>query len=167
MILLSLMCCCRLGWSQNVSPDYNSPEGYWYSAPTKHQFGSVFHVFKVGDEIRGIIATLIPRIGHPDDDLGTRCSGCDGELKDHPTIGLPFIWGFKKDPASSRWINGKVLDPRSGNAYSARMETVEGGRQLKVRGYLGSPVLGANVYWTRVISTTNLNSPLPPLTPEQ
>ncbi len=139
---------------------YETPIGFWLSDATKSQFGGVFQIYQEGAEIKGKIVRLLPRIGHPDDDLNTKCDGCDGALKGHPTIGLPFIYGFKKEADRARWSGGKVIDSRSGSAYSARMEVVENGKKLKVRGYLGTPMLGATVYWTRVTSKEDLRSPL-------
>ncbi len=142
------------------SSAYDTPIGFWLSEATKSQFGGVFQIYQEGSEFKGKIVRLLPRIGHPDDDLNTKCGGCEGALKDHPTVGLPFIYGFKKEADRARWSGGKVIDSRSGNAYSARMEVVENGKKLKVRGYLGTPMLGATVYWTRVTSKEDLRSPL-------
>ncbi len=146
--------------AQVAPATYSTPVGFWLSEATKSQFGGVFQIYQEGDEIKGKIVRLLPRIGHPDDDLNTRCGGCTGPLKDHPTVGLPFIYGFTLEKDQQRWSGGKVIDSRSGKAYSARMEVVENGKKLKVRGYLGTPLLGATVYWTRVTSINDLRSPL-------
>ena len=48
-----------------------------------------------------------------------------------------------------RW-EGKIYDPASGNTYSSRMEP--DGERLKMRGYIGVPMLGRTQFFERVES---------------
>lgn len=75
------------------------------------------------------------------------CDKCDGEKKGKPINGLTIIWGLKKD--GSQWDDGKILDPKSGKIYSAKMKVIEGGKKLEVRGFLGVSLLGRTQVWER------------------
>ena len=44
---------------------------------------------------------------------------------------------------------GSILDPASGSEYNCKIELVSDDK-LKVRGYIGMPLLGRTQYWYRV-----------------
>lgn len=46
------------------------------------------------------------------------------------------------------WKDGWILDPETGRTYSARL-TLESATTLRVRGYIGIPLLGGSQLWTR------------------
>lgn len=54
-----------------------------------------------------------------------------------------YVW------TGRRW-EGKIYDPESGKTYSSQMER-DGGR-LKMRGYIGVPMLGRTRFFQRVMS---------------
>jgi uncharacterized protein (DUF2147 family) len=41
------------------------------------------------------------------------------------------------------------LDPNNGKIYRVRLRPIEGGKQLEVRGYVGTPLLGRTQTWIR------------------
>ena len=47
------------------------------------------------------------------------------------------------------WDGGTVLDPRTGTVYNAEIRLDDGGRLLKLRGYLGFSLFGETVTWIR------------------
>lgn len=47
------------------------------------------------------------------------------------------------------WNEGKIYDPTSGKVYSVTL-SFKNDKTLKVRGYIGTPMLGESMYWTKV-----------------
>lgn len=78
----------------------------------------------------------------------SRCFKCKDARRNQPVLGMTLIRdAYYK---SGKYINGRILDPRSGGEYRIQMWVVDHGCRLKVRGYLGLPVLGKTMYWKRV-----------------
>jgi len=100
-------------------------------------------------EENGSLYGKIEKLINPDPhDPDPRCNRCEGELKDKPLVGLRILWDFKKD--GDRWSGGKVLDPDNGKIYKCYLAMENGGKKLKVRGFIGVSVLGRTQYWLRV-----------------
>lgn len=66
-------------------------------------------------------------------------------LRNRPIVGLNLINGFVFD--DDQWEDGEIYDPESGKTYSCRIKMKEG--KLEVRGYIGAPMFGRTVVWTR------------------
>ena len=47
------------------------------------------------------------------------------------------------------WNEGKIYDPTSGKVYSVTL-SFKNDKTLKVRGYIGTPMLGESMYWTKI-----------------
>lgn len=132
--------------AQAAAADDMSPVGRWYTVSDKtgHQDG-VVEITAVGDSLEGKIVKSIP---DPDDDPPvTICTKCDGPDKNKPVLGMTIMKGFHKD--GDEWDGGTILDPRSGDVYSAKMHTEENGKKLLLRGYLGISLLGRTETWVR------------------
>jgi len=69
-------------------------------------------------------------------------------LRDRPLTGLDLFAGFAYD-GDGRWTGGTIYDPNSGKTYRCIITWVDG-NTLKVRGYIGVPMLGRTETWTRV-----------------
>jgi uncharacterized protein (DUF2147 family) len=126
--------------------DEMTPVGRWrtVSDKTGHVNGIV-EITAVGDSLEGKIVKSIP---DPDDDPpDTICTKCDGPDKNKPILGLTIMKGFHKD--GDNWDGGTILDPRSGDVYSAEMHTGDNGKKLFLRGYLGISLLGRTETWLR------------------
>lgn len=75
------------------------------------------------------------------------CDKCKGANKNKPLIGFTNVWGFtKKD--SKNWKGGNIIDPNSGKTYSCKIKLMDQ-NTLKVRGYIGTPLLGKTRIWKR------------------
>lgn len=72
----------------------------------------------------------------------------DPALRNRPILGMDLIAGFSRK-SDRRWVKGTIYDPRDGKTYKCVMKLQRDGT-LKVRGYVGIPLLGKTVEWTRV-----------------
>ena len=120
-----------------------SPVGYW---KTIHDDGktvkSIVQIYKQGDEFKGKIVKLI----NPDEP-NPLCKECKGKLHNTPITGMVFLWGMKQD--DDEWSGGRILDPENGEDYGCNMELKDGGKKLKVRGFVGLSLFGRTQIWLR------------------
>ena len=72
----------------------------------------------------------------------------DPALRGRPLTGLELFAGFAWD-GDGRWTGGTIYDPNSGRTYRCIITWVDE-NTLKVRGYVGVPMLGRTDTWTRV-----------------
>ena len=57
---------------------------------------------------------------------------------------------LKQDPKKeTNFIDGKVLDPLSGNIHSTKVRLSNDNRRLFIRGYVGVSALGRSQTWLR------------------
>lgn len=75
------------------------------------------------------------------------CDKCSGAQKDQPVLGMVFMSGLKKD--GDEYTGGEIIDPDNGKVYKSKMQLIDGGRKLKVRGYIGVPMFGRSQVWVR------------------
>ncbi len=76
-----------------------------------------------------------------------RCTKCTDERKDNPVIGLVIIRNMVL--SGDIYTGGDILDPDNGSVYRCRLTLEEGGRKLRVRGYIGISLLGRTQVWER------------------
>ncbi len=96
--------------------------------------------------LRGVAAgTLVPG-----EDPNQACVKCPGAKKNKPLMGMEILWGLRPVKGKpGQWADGQVLDPDSGNVYSARLTVSPDGQKLTLRGFLGVSVLGRSQTWMR------------------
>lgn len=122
-----------------------SPVGRWVSIDDKDgKPRSVIEIFDVAGALQAKVVQIYDR---PGDNPGHLCKKCDGDLKDKPVLGMMIMNGLKRD--GGEWDGGTILDPDSGNVYSAKLHLVDGGQKLEVRGYLGISLFGRSQTWVR------------------
>lgn len=102
---------------------------------------AVVELSVAGNTLSGTIIETYKEAG----DTGI-CSKCPAPFKGKPVQGLRFVWGLKQKSATE-WDGGKILDPKTGKIYSAKM-TLQGNKLL-VRGYMGISLLGRTQTWVR------------------
>lgn len=122
----------------------DSPEGLWQTIddetgkPKSH-----VQIWIDEGELKGKIVKLID----PEEENPV-CSECEGEKKDQPIVGMQFIWGLTQEDGV--WDDGTILDPASGSEYTSKIEVVDGGQKLDVRGYIGFSWAGRSQTWERI-----------------
>lgn len=110
-----------------------SPVGTWKTVDDNTgKVRSLVRITEVNGEMTGKIEKLFRE---PGEDTNPKCDKCTDARKDQPIIGLVFLTGLKKD--GDEYSGGQILDPDNGKLYRSKVEVVEGGKKLKVRGYIG------------------------------
>lgn len=99
-------------------------------------------------ESNGVLQGRIEKLFRPADlDQNPKCDKCTGARKDQPIIGMLLLSGLKKN--GDAYTGGEIVDPEDGEVYKSKMELADGGKKLKVRGYVGVPMLGRSQTWLR------------------
>ncbi len=121
----------------------DSPEGYWLTEEGNAQV----EIRACGDAYCGYTVWL----RDPVDDDGAPLRDTNNpepDQRDQELIGLKILWDMTPASRDNRWDGGRVYDPANGNTYRARMDLVDGD-ELRLRGYVGSPLFGRTSTWTR------------------
>ena len=99
-------------------------------------------------ESNGVLQGKIEQLFRPaGQEQNPKCDKCTDARKDQPILGMVFMSGLKKD--GDEFNGGEILDPDNGKVYRSKMELADGGKKLKVRGYIGVPMLGRSQTWVR------------------
>lgn len=126
--------------------DVVSPVGLWKTIDdeTKKE-KSVVEIYEVEGKLHGKIVKLFKA---PNEDQNPKCDKCKGDMKDQPIIGLEILKKLKKS-SDTTWNDGDITDPNNGKTYSCKVELIEDGKKLKVRGFIGFSLLGRTQTWER------------------
>ena len=129
-----------------------SIEGYWKSIDdrTGEQL-SIVEIRKGADgTFRGKILYRYPVPGGV---ALTHCTKCPPPYTNQPIVGLEFFSGFKQDEKNPNlYVDGRVLEPKSGKIYKGKANLSADGKRLRLRGYMGVSALGRTVVWLRTDS---------------
>ena len=129
-----------------------SMEGYWKSIDdrTGEQL-SIVEIRKGADgRYHGKIAYRYPVPGGA---ALINCTKCPPPYTNQPILGLEIFSGFKEDPDKrNAYVDGKVLEPKSGKIYKGKANLSADGKRLRMRGYMGVSALGRTVVWIRTDS---------------
>jgi len=97
----------------------------------------------------GVLSGRIEKLLAPDAKPDATCDKCTDTRKDQPMVGLTILRNLKRSGDDPQvWEGGEVLDPKNGKTYRTRLKTVDGGKKLELRGYIG-PFYRTQT-WTRV-----------------
>ncbi len=101
-------------------------------------------------ENRGVLEGRIEKLLDPDEAADARCDRCTDERHKQPIVGLNILRNLRPvEGKAGRWSGGDILDPENGRVYRATLTLSGDGRQLDVRGYIGSPLFGRSQTWIR------------------
>ena len=131
-----------------------SIEGYWKSIDDRTgEQQSIVEIRKGADgRYHGKIVYRYPVPGGV---ALTHCTKCPPPYTNQPLLGLEILSGFKEDPDKpNAYIDGKVLEAKSGKIYKGKANLSADGKRLRLRGYMGVSALGRTVVWLR---TDNAN----------
>lgn len=106
---------------------------------------SIIEIFEKDGKFYGKIEKLFRKA---DEDQNPKCDKCSGDKKDQLVIGMQILNDLKKN-SETEWSGGDILDPNNGKTYSCKVELIENGKKLKVRGFIGFSLLGRTQFWLR------------------
>jgi uncharacterized protein (DUF2147 family) len=142
ILVLALPICAGAAGDAGTAPD--SPVGRWKTIDDHTgQAKAIVEIRQENGELDGRIVELFhPPMPHP------VCVKCTGELKGKPVMGMRILWGMRR--GGREWTGGHVLDPENGDVYRCTISVDDGGKTLRVRGYVGISVFGRTERWVRV-----------------
>ena len=129
-------------------------EGFWHSIDDRTgEKLSIVEIRKGADgRYHGKIAYRYPVPGGA---ALINCTKCPPPYTNQPILGLEILSGFKEDPDKrNAYVDGKVLEPKSGKIYKGKANLSADGKRLRLRGYVGVSALGRTQVWIR---TDNAN----------
>ena len=127
------------------SESSTTPVGRWQTVDDRTgKIDSVVVLWEENGKLYGRIERLVNP--NPNDPV-PRCVRCSGDLKDRSLVGLRIIWDLTKN--GDQWSGGVIVDPNSGKAYRCSIAVTDGGKKLRVRGFIGFSLLGRTEYWLR------------------
>ena len=133
----------EVGNAQRSDPA--TPLGRWKTVDDlTGKINSVVTIWEEDGKLYGRIERLI----NPDpQDPDPRCLRCSGDRKGQRLLGLHILWGLTRD--GDQWTGGEILDPDNGKIYRCSLTVKDGGKKLRVRGFIGFSWLGRTQYWLR------------------
>jgi uncharacterized protein (DUF2147 family) len=140
-ILVPLLAICAAAHAEEGPA---SPVGLWKTIDDAT--GEAKSVIKVWEKDGAVYGTVVKLIDPSEPD--PVCDKCEGKLRNKPILGMTIMRGLRPD--GDEWGGGTILDPENGKTYKVLIQVVEGGRRLKVRGYIGISLLGRTQHWVRV-----------------
>jgi uncharacterized protein (DUF2147 family) len=121
------------------------PDGLWVITEDGKALALITVKTVGGGEVQGWLAGALN--GDPPDRI---CDKCQGDLHNQRLTGMRVLWGLHPDPSVPlSYKDGSILDPDSGNTFSALMTESADGKTLNVRGYMGVESLGRTQIWVR------------------
>lgn len=86
----------------------------------------------------GVFGGRIVRSFNTDPNALKVCEACADDRKGQPIAGLEILRNVRQEGVEPLWAGGgKILDPENGKEYTVRLVPLDGGKTLRVRGYIG------------------------------
>ena len=123
----------------------SSPVGLWETIDDDGK--KVTGVVEISADAEGKLSGRLRYVVDPPAD--GKCKKCPGELKNKPLIGMRIMWDLEPQ-GDGEWDDGEIMDPDNGKVYDCKLALLDGGKRLRVRGYLGISLFGRSQVWRRV-----------------
>jgi uncharacterized protein (DUF2147 family) len=143
-IALLLLVLPLAAFAQNAFAQ-DTPVGKWRTIDDKT--GKVKSIVEIYAATDGNLQAKVLQVLDSEKGPHPLCDACKGANHNKPIEGMVIAWGLKPDGAS--WEGGRIMDPKNGKVYSAKMTPIDGGKKLEVRGYMGFSLLGRTQTWVR------------------
>ena len=73
----------------------------------------------------------------------------DANLRTRKVLQMVFLYDFKPASAANSFEDGAIYSAEDGKTYKANL-SLQADDTLRLRGYVGAPILGKTQIWTRV-----------------
>ena len=143
-IALLLLVLPLAAFAQNAFAQ-DTPVGKWRTIDDKT--GKVKSVVEITEANNGTLQGKVLQVLDSEKGPNPLCDACKGANHNKPIEGMVIAWGLRHE--GDAWDDGKIMDPKNGKVYSAKMTPVDGGKKLEVRGYMGFSLLGRTQTWVR------------------
>jgi uncharacterized protein (DUF2147 family)/fucose 4-O-acetylase-like acetyltransferase len=120
-----------------------SPVGIWYAEGGAAKVA----IESCGKELCGRVVWLRSPLDEDGCDLQDRRNP-DPALRARKVEGLEILRGLTRR-SDGTWVNGHIYDPGSGSTYTCQL-ALDGDDRVRLRGYVGIPLIGRTTTWTRV-----------------
>jgi glucans biosynthesis protein C len=127
----------------------NTPTGLWYAEGGAAQVA----IEPCGEQLCGRVKWLRSPFDESGCDLQDR-NNPDPTLQSRRVEGLKVLWGLRRGPGET-WDGGNIYDPGSGSTYTCTL-AFDGPDRLRLRGYVGIPLIGRTTTWIRVGSENRM-----------
>ncbi|RLC46056.1 MAG: DUF2147 domain-containing protein [Candidatus Cloacimonadota bacterium] len=122
-----------------------SPIGKWKTIDD--ETGKAKSIISIWQQEGKLFGTIESLFLEPDEDPNPLCDECKGDLYNKPVIGMTILNNLKQD--GNEWNGGTIMDPDNGKTYKCKIEVIENGSKLMVRGFIGFSLLGRTQYWLK------------------
>lgn len=120
-----------------------SPAGRWRAVDDRTgEPRGIVHIYEENGAFFGKIETTLKS-----EEAKEHCDLCADGRKGKPIIGLLVIRSLKKQ--GDEYGGGDILDPDTGKVYRCKLQVLDQGKKLLVRGYMYTPILGRSQIWIR------------------
>ena len=143
-IALLLLVLPLAAFAQNAFAQ-ETPVGKWRTIDDKT--GKVKSIVEIYAATDGNLQAKVLQVLDSEKGPHPLCDACKGANHNKPIEGMVIAWGLRHE--GDAWDDGKIMDPKNGKVYSAKMTPVDGGKKLEVRGYMGFSLLGSTQTWVR------------------
>lgn len=137
IICISLLFFCQQNLAQSVVGKWKT-----FDIFNKNKEESIVELSIKDDKLYVKIIHIIPKKHRLD-----ICRKCTDDRKNMPITGMIILKGATlKDGV---WQGVKILNAKNGNEYDCHI-SLDSENRLRVRGFIGYPIFGKTLYWTRV-----------------
>lgn len=122
--------------------------GFWQQIDDKS--GAAKAIIEIRKESNntytGKIVKITPRPGYKPREY---CNNCPKPYNNQPILGMDILKGLTKQNLSNNFDKGSIIDPLTGNVYSANLKISPNGQRITLRAFLGQSSLGRSQTWIR------------------
>lgn len=131
------------------APVPNTPAGLWRTIDDNTgKPNALVRITESNGEYTGRVEKIFPGVT---DEVVAHCELCEGARRDQPVLGMVILSGVRRarEQYNDEYSGGEILDPLNGKTYHALLTMADGGRKLRVRGYIWVTLFGRTQVWER------------------